>query len=100
MWIQAAFVSDIPVGSMVRIETDEDDIAIYHLPDGFYATSDTCTHASESLTRGKLLDHVVACPKHGGKFDVRTGEAVAFPCVIPLQTYPVEVRGDAVWIDV
>ncbi|MBX5435670.1 MAG: non-heme iron oxygenase ferredoxin subunit [Alicyclobacillaceae bacterium] len=98
-WIKVAAVADVPPGTMKQVTVNEDEIAVYHAEDGFYATSDVCTHASESLSRGRLLGHVVACPKHGGKFDIRTGEAVAPPCVIPLQTYPVEVRGDEVWID-
>jgi 3-phenylpropionate/trans-cinnamate dioxygenase ferredoxin subunit len=98
-WVKVAQAADIPVGSMRRVTVGEDDIAVYHLEDGFYATSDICTHASQSLTEGRLEGHVVACPKHGGKFDVRTGAAVAFPCVYPLQTYPVEVRDGEVWLN-
>ncbi len=92
-------VADVPVGGMHKIEMEEDDIAIYHLDEGWYATSDICTHASESLTEGKLEGKIVACPRHGGRFDVTTGEAVRFPCVIPLQTYDIEVRGEEIWID-
>lgn len=98
-WRKVALAADVPTGGMLRVAVEDDDIALYHLEDGFYATSDVCTHASESLTTGALVGHIVACPKHGGKFDVRTGQATAFPCVIPLQTYDVEVREGEVWLD-
>jgi nitrite reductase/ring-hydroxylating ferredoxin subunit len=98
-WIKVANVGDVGVGEMVQIALEDDDLALYHLEDGFYVTSDVCTHASQSLTHGSLDGHIVACPKHGGKFDVRTGLATAFPCVIGLETYDVDVRGEEVWID-
>jgi len=97
-WTKVANVGEIPVGTMKCVTIEEDDIAVYHLADGFYATSDTCTHASQSLSVGTLVGNIIACPKHGGKFDVKTGAATAFPCVISLQTYDVEVRDDDVWI--
>lgn len=98
-WIKAATVDEVPVGSMKQLVFDEEDLALYHVEDGFYASSDLCTHAAMNLSEGALEGHVVACPRHGGKFDVRTGEAVAFPCVMPLKTYAVEVRGEDVFVD-
>jgi nitrite reductase/ring-hydroxylating ferredoxin subunit len=98
-WHKVASAADIPVGGMHKIELEEDDIALYHLESGWFATSDICTHASQSLTSGTLNGCIVACPKHGGKFDVTTGAAVAFPCVIPLETYDVEQRGEDVWVE-
>ncbi|MCY0887534.1 MAG: non-heme iron oxygenase ferredoxin subunit [Alicyclobacillaceae bacterium] len=95
-----AKLEDIPEGTMQHVEVGLEDVAIYHTSDGVYATSDVCTHASEQLSRGRLDGCIVACPKHGGKFDVRTGAAVAFPCVIPLQTFPVEIRDGMVYVDV
>ncbi len=98
-WIKVANVSDLEVGDMMQVSLDEEDLALYHLEDGFYATSDVCTHAAQSLSNGTLDGHIVACPRHGGKFDVKTGQATSFPCVIPIATYEVEVRGDEVWVD-
>lgn len=98
-WLKVGNAADVPVGGMFKIELEEDDIAVYHLQEGWCATSDICTHASESLTEGKLDGNIVSCPRHGGKFDVTTGEAVRFPCTIPLQKYDIEVRGDEIWVD-
>jgi 3-phenylpropionate/trans-cinnamate dioxygenase ferredoxin component len=98
-WTKVASVAEIPVGGMKRVQIDDEDIALYHTEDGFYATSDICTHARVSLSEGTLCGDIVQCPKHGGKFNVKTGAAVAFPCVIPVETFPVEVRGEDIWID-
>ncbi|MCL6515712.1 non-heme iron oxygenase ferredoxin subunit [Alicyclobacillus sp.] len=99
-WVKVARVDEVPLGRMVKVTVDEDDIAVYHTEEGIFATSDVCTHATASLSSGKLDGCIVTCPKHGGKFDVRTGAAVTLPCVFPVETFPVEVRGDEIWLDV
>lgn len=84
---------------MLRVVMADDDIALYHTAEGFFATSDICSHGGESLTMGRLKGCIVQCPKHGGKFDVTTGQPTAFPCVYAVQTYAVEVRDDDLWLD-
>jgi nitrite reductase/ring-hydroxylating ferredoxin subunit len=98
-WVKVSTTREIPSGTMMHVVVEEEDITVYHTEDGYYATSDICTHASESLSTGSLDGNVVACPRHGGKFDVKTGAAVAFPCVYALETYPVELRGEEIWLN-
>ena len=45
-------------------------------------------------------EHTIECPKHGSEFDVMTGAAITLPAVKPVQTFPVRVTGDDVWIEV
>lgn len=99
-WTKVGSLTELPKGTMKQVAVDDIDIAIYHTEEGLYATSDICTHASAYLTDGKLSGCIVECPKHGGKFDVTTGQPKAFPCVIPVETFPVELRGEELWIDV
>lgn len=84
---------------MVRVTVGDEPIALYHTAGGFYATSAVCTHAGELLTDGTLNQTIVQCPKHGGKFDVTSGEARAMPCVIPLETYELEIRGTEIYVN-
>jgi 3-phenylpropionate/trans-cinnamate dioxygenase ferredoxin component len=98
-WVKVASVHDFPLNTMKQVVVDEDEIAVYRIDTGIYATSDYCTHASQLLTEGTLTGQIVACPKHGGKFDVTTGKATAFPCVIPLICYSVDVRGEEIWLN-
>ena len=75
-------------------------VAVYRLDGEFYATDDTCTHGNASLADGEVEeDGVVECPFHAGTFDVRTGEALSFPCVLPLKTYPGVVEDGTVYVD-
>ncbi|HQN46955.1 MAG TPA: non-heme iron oxygenase ferredoxin subunit [Rugosibacter sp.] len=74
-------------------------IAIFNLDGTHYATSNICTHNIAMLTDGYFEGDIVECPLHGGSFSIKTGEPMSFPCEIPLQTYPVTVEGDDVYIE-
>ncbi|MGD8793038.1 MAG: Rieske 2Fe-2S domain-containing protein, partial [Anaerolineae bacterium] len=39
------------------------------------------------------------CPRHGARFDVRSGQVKALPAVQPIPTYEVKVEGDEVFVD-
>lgn len=94
-------VDTLSEGSILQFEIDgREPIAIYRLADGFYATDDLCTHGAAYLSEGDLEGDEIYCPFHAGAFDVRTGEACAAPCVIPLKTYPVTIDGNEVLVDV
>jgi p-cumate 2,3-dioxygenase ferredoxin component len=75
------------------------DVAIYNVEGSFFVTDDLCTHGNASLTDdGQLSGYVVECGWHLGTFDVRSGEATAAPCISPLNTYPVEIVGGRVCV--
>jgi 3-phenylpropionate/trans-cinnamate dioxygenase ferredoxin component len=97
--VKIANVSELKPGEMKRIEVDSEELALYNVDGAYYVTSDICTHARVSLTDGTLDGSIVSCPKHGGKFNVVTGKAVAMPAFKALQTYPVEIRGEDIYID-
>ncbi len=86
-------LSDVPVGSHTVIDLDGRPVAIVHTPEGVYAFDDTCTHAKESLTAdgARMEDHQIECPRHGGRFDVRTGAVTALPPTKALRVYKVSV---------
>ncbi|WP_297843651.1 non-heme iron oxygenase ferredoxin subunit [Pseudomonas sp.] len=76
------------------------DICVYNLEGTFYATADTCTHATASLAEGDIEDDLITCPVHWGQFDIRTGQAVTAPCVRHLRTYRVIVTDGGVFADI
>jgi p-cumate 2,3-dioxygenase ferredoxin component len=85
---------------MRRVDrADAPAIAVYNVEGTLYATDDLCSHGQSSLTDEGLLEgHVIECGWHRGSFDVRTGEALTAPCEQRLQTYPVELRGDSIFV--
>jgi nitrite reductase/ring-hydroxylating ferredoxin subunit len=67
--------------------------------DQFYVTDDLCTHGPGSLSEGCIDGDVIECDFHNGAFNIRTGEVVAPPCMIPLRTYEVHMADGKVYID-
>lgn len=90
---------DVPEGEAIQVEIEDLILAVYHVEGNFYVTDDTCTHGPGSLSEGYLDGCVIECDFHNGAFDIRTGEVVAPPCMIPIKTYPVTVRDGRVLID-
>jgi 3-phenylpropionate/trans-cinnamate dioxygenase ferredoxin component len=98
---RVASVGDLPQGSLRRVEAGQTEICLVHAEDGnFYALSDVCTHEDYSLSEGELWDMSVECPRHGSRFDVRTGQVTGLPAVIPAQTYPVTVDDGEIYVEI
>lgn len=99
-WIHVADVSDVPLDAGLRVELGDDEpIAIWNVDGQFYATSDTCTHEEASLSEGDLWGEVIECPLHGAQYDVRTGEVLTLPAIFPLETFPVKVEDDKLYVE-
>jgi len=73
-------------------------IAVFNIDGNYYAIDDMCTHDGGPLAGGPLDGHVIECPRHGARFDVRTGKALRMPAVAPVQTHEVVVREDGVYV--
>ncbi len=64
----------------------------------FYAIHNTCLHRGGPLGEGELKGKVVTCPWHGWQYDVSTGKVALNPAVA-VACFPVEVRGEDIWVD-
>ena len=91
---------NVPVGGALKVEAKDLTLAVFNVNGDFYVTDDTCTHGPGSLSEGYITDDVVECDFHNGAFNIRTGEVVAPPCIIPLKTYPAIVEDGNVYIEV
>lgn len=74
-------------------------VMIANVEGEFFATQDTCTHAQASMSAGHLHGFMIECPRHGGAFDLRTGEAKILPVVTALKTYKVIVEDGKIYIE-
>lgn len=90
---------DVAVGTALKVETDGLTLAVFNIGGQFYVLDDMCTHGPGSLSEGFIEDDVVECDFHNGKFNIRTGEVAAPPCMIPARTYPVTVEDGTVYIE-
>ncbi len=92
--------ADVAVGGALKVEKDDLILAVFNVDGEFYVTDDTCTHGPGSLSEGYITDDVVECDFHNGAFNIKTGEVVAPPCIVPLKTYPAIVEDGNVFIEV
>ncbi|MBE7194645.1 MAG: non-heme iron oxygenase ferredoxin subunit [Gordonia polyisoprenivorans] len=98
--VRACGTDDLKPGEMLVFDGAADAILICNVDGEFHATQDLCTHDDWSLAEGELSGDVVECSLHWAKFCVRTGEVKAPPASEPLKTYPTEIRGDDVFVEV
>ena len=89
-FVTVARVDDVPRGTVATVRAGDEEIALVHCEDGFFATQNACIHLQGPLGEGELEGCVLTCPWHGWQYDVRTGEN-EFDLAIRLQTYDVEV---------
>lgn len=97
-FVPIARLSDIPPGGLRRVELEGRLILLARIADRVYATDDDCTHTSGPLDQGELNGHVLTCPIHLARFDIRDGSVLRGPARDPLPTYPVRLEGDQVLI--
>jgi 3-phenylpropionate/trans-cinnamate dioxygenase ferredoxin subunit len=95
-----AKMADTAPGTITVHELGDVRIALCNVNGKFYAIDDVCTHDGGALDQGELEGNLVECPRHGARFDVTTGRPMTLPAVRPVRTYPVEVVGDDVRVDI
>jgi metal-sulfur cluster biosynthetic enzyme/nitrite reductase/ring-hydroxylating ferredoxin subunit len=97
-FFRVADVAEIPDPGKTLVEVAGDMVAVFHVGGVFYAIDDVCTHDGGPLADGELRDHKIACPRHGAKFDIRTGAALSMPAVRSTRAHDVKVEDGGVWV--
>ena len=97
--IMLCSTADVAVGGALKVEKDDLILAVFNVNGEFYVTDDTCTHGPGSLSEGYITDDVVECDFHNGAFNIKTGEVVSPPCMIPVKTYKTMVENGRVFIE-
>ena len=100
-WVAACAADDIDPEDVMPFEHEGNDYALYRSPDGtFHATDGHCTHEKTLLCDGLVLGAVIECPKHGGRFDYASGQALGVPVLVDIRTYPVKVTDGTLYLEV
>lgn len=97
-WIDAARVGEIDDNGCVLFDLDDEDIAIYNLNGEYFAIEDRCTHDGGDLASGWVDDGCAVCPRHGARFDIRTGQVMAPPAYEDIHAFPTRVQAGMIQI--
>lgn len=99
-FLKAAKVSEIPPGRSKVVEVGDEDVAVCNVEGKIYVIANVCTHDDGPLGDGYLLGDEIECPRHGARFNVRTGEVRTLPAIVPVPVFEVKIEGDDILVDV
>ncbi len=94
-----ARVADVAPGTTKVVAVDGVAVMICNVDGKIYAIEDVCTHDGGALDQGLLEGVVIECPRHGARFDVRTGAVLALPAILPVPTYKVRVEDGEIYVE-
>ena len=91
-------LNQLPEGERIFLEVAGRSIVIFNLAGKLFAIGDVCSHDNGPVGDGEIEEHEIICPRHGARFDVRTGKATSLPAVVDIPSYPVRVLGGMIEI--
>jgi 3-phenylpropionate/trans-cinnamate dioxygenase ferredoxin component len=97
-WTNVASVEEFKPGSFRLVDVDDITVIVFNMNGKFYAIQDVCTHDGGTLSDGEVEGCEIICPRHGARFDIRTGEVTAPPAYEDVQSFPVRVESGIVQV--
>jgi nitrite reductase/ring-hydroxylating ferredoxin subunit len=99
-WIRVASVGDVPVGTLKGVDANGVAIVLANVDGAVCALQDRCSHEEYPLSDGELDGGDIVCAYHGARFDACTGARKALPAVLPVRSFPVDVRDGEIYVEV
>ena len=99
-YIPVGLVEELKEGERLFIEIDEKPIVILNVAGHYFAIADVCSHDDGPVGEGNLEGFEIICPRHGARFDIRTGKVLALPAFVNIPAYPVRLVGDQIEIGI
>src|SRR3954467_7648286 len=97
-FIRVAKTTDLADPGQTLLEVEDRILVLFKVDGQFFCIDDVCTHDGGPLSEGRLEDHAIACPRHGAKFDIRSGKALTMPATVDTAAHEVKVEGDDVLV--
>jgi 3-phenylpropionate/trans-cinnamate dioxygenase ferredoxin subunit len=97
-FIAVAKIDEIEEGQVKVVRVADAPVGITKVEGEFFAFADVCTHDDGPVAEGELDEYTIECPRHGAKFDVRTGRVLQLPAVVPIPVYAVKIDGDVIQV--
>lgn len=99
-WIKVGRDDEVAEGHARVVVADGQRIALARVEGKLFAMEDRCSHDGGPLGEGELFGPLLECPRHGARFDVKTGQPVTLPAVLPVKTFPVQVKDGDVLVEI
>lgn len=99
-FVAVAAVADVPPETVKVVTVAGRSILLCHSDGRIFAIENLCSHAQQPLECGRMRRGWIACPTHGARFDLETGEALGPPATLSIATFPVRIAGDSIEIAV
>jgi 3-phenylpropionate/trans-cinnamate dioxygenase ferredoxin subunit len=99
-YVEIAPADQLPEGERLFLDVESRQIVIFNLAGKLFAIGDVCSHDNGPVGDGEITGDEIICPRHGGRFDIRTGKATSLPAVVDIPSYPVKVEGGMILLGV
>lgn len=99
-YIKVATKAEVADGQRILVEADDRLVMLFRVGEDFYCLDDVCTHDGGTLSDGEHEGCEIKCPRHGAKFDIRTGEALTMPATKPTAVHEVKVDGEDILVKI
>jgi 3-phenylpropionate/trans-cinnamate dioxygenase ferredoxin subunit len=97
-FVAVAKLDEVPAGAKRLVEVGGIEVLLCHTLDKVFAVRNLCSHAHEALDNGRMKNGWLACPVHGARFDLETGQPINPPATMPIEKYEVLIEGDTISI--
>jgi 3-phenylpropionate/trans-cinnamate dioxygenase ferredoxin subunit len=97
-YVTIATVDELGNGERLIVYVDKEAIAVFNIAGEYFAISDVCSHDDGPVAEGALDQFDLECPRHGARFDLRSGKALSLPAVVDIPAYPVRIEGDEIQV--
>lgn len=92
--------ADLTDGQLRVVDTDYEQVLVCRVEGSYFAVENRCSHDDGTLSGGWIEGCEIECPRHGARFDVRTGKVLCMPAVVDIESYPVTLEGDQLFVEV
>lgn len=99
-FIKVASISDLAEGAILLVEAGDRLVILSRVGEDYYCIDDVCTHDGGTLSDGPHVGCEIECPRHGAKFDMRTGKALCMPATQDTVAHEVKVDGDEILVKI
>lgn len=99
-FVSIGSIDSVNTGERVFVTIDDRSIVVFGIAGEIFAIADICSHDDGPIGDGEIAEYEISCPRHGAKFDIRTGKAITLPAIIDIPAYPVRIRNGEIEIGI